>query len=147
MPNTITLLRTVVREMLSEAAKQQKKHKCPPETQDVSRNLRNREKAIEEQKYGPANPSLPNKKFWSEKAAMWNDISVAEAKTMRCGNCAAFDRTPQMLKCIRDGLGEGGTDSYDTVDAGTLGYCHMLKFKCAAARTCDAWVTKKRLDH
>ncbi len=28
----------------------------------------------------------------------------------------------------------------DVIDAGKLGYCRFLKFKCAAARTCDAWV-------
>ena len=28
----------------------------------------------------------------------------------------------------------------DTIDAGDLGYCKFLKFKCAAKRTCDAWV-------
>ncbi len=28
----------------------------------------------------------------------------------------------------------------DAWSAGALGYCRFLKFKCAAARTCDAWV-------
>jgi hypothetical protein len=28
-----------------------------------------------------------------------------------------------------------------TIDAGDLGYCRFLKFKCASRRTCDAWVT------
>jgi hypothetical protein len=28
----------------------------------------------------------------------------------------------------------------DVIEAGELGYCRFLKFKCAAARTCDAWV-------
>jgi hypothetical protein len=31
-------------------------------------------------------------------------------------------------------------DPFDVIKAGKLGYCRMLKFKCAAARTCDAWV-------
>ena len=61
---------------------------------------------------------------------------------MRCGNCAAFDISKKMKKCIQDGLKDDAqTDSYDTVNAGQLGYCHMLKFECAAKRTCDAWVT------
>ena len=29
---------------------------------------------------------------------------------------------------------------FDVIEAGELGYCRFLKFKCAAARTCDAWV-------
>ena len=33
-----------------------------------------------------------------------------------------------------------GSDPTSTIDAGTLGYCKFLKFKCAAKRTCDAWV-------
>jgi hypothetical protein len=26
------------------------------------------------------------------------------------------------------------------VDAGDLGYCEAFDFKCAASRTCDAWI-------
>jgi hypothetical protein len=26
------------------------------------------------------------------------------------------------------------------IDAGDLGYCEIFDFKCAASRTCDAWV-------
>lgn len=140
----MTIVETVIERLLEVAKKGKKKFTCPKPTQDVDLNLRNRQKAIKGQRYGPANPSLKNDKFWSAKAKMWDDIPISEAKTMRCGNCAAFDRSPQMLKCIRDGLGDENPDSYDTVDAGTLGYCHMLKFKCAAARTCDAWVTRKK---
>ena len=129
-----------IMERLLEATK---KTKCPMPTKDVGLNLKNRQKAIKGQHYGPANPSLKNEKFWAAKAKMWDDIPVSEAKTMLCGNCAAFDRSPEMLKCIKGGMEDQTPDSYDAVEAGTLGYCHMLKFKCAAARTCDAWVTKK----
>jgi len=46
-----------------------------------------------------------------------------------------------MLDCIAKGIGsEAGSDAHDTVDAGELGYCKFLKFKCASRRTCDAWV-------
>jgi len=31
-------------------------------------------------------------------------------------------------------------DAWDTIEAGKLGYCTFLKFKCAGSRTCDAWV-------
>jgi len=27
-----------------------------------------------------------------------------------------------------------------SIKVGQLGYCRFLKFKCAAARTCDTWV-------
>ena len=136
----IALLERIFLRMGLEEAKKQKA--CPKPTGDVQINLKNRNKAIKKQKYGPANPSLPNKSFWSEKAEMWDDIPVSEAKTMRCGNCAAFDISAKMKKCIQDGLKDDAeTDSYETINAGQLGYCHMLKFKCASKRTCDAWVT------
>lgn len=134
----------VLERLLEAVKKSSEKFNCPKPTQDVELNLRNRQKAIKGQHYGPANPSLKNEKFWSAKSKMWDGIPISEAKTMRCGNCAAFDRSSQMLKCIRGGLDEDGHDAYDTVEAGTLGYCHMLKFKCAASRTCDAWVTRKK---
>jgi hypothetical protein len=34
---------------------------CPPATQDISLNLKNRQKAIDEYHYGPLNPNEPNK--------------------------------------------------------------------------------------
>jgi hypothetical protein len=45
-----------------------------------------------------------------------------------------------MQACIAAGIGNEGIDPYDMVAAGHLGYCEMFKFKCAAGRTCDAWV-------
>lgn len=136
----IALLERIFLRLGLDEAKKQKV--CPAPAGDVQLNLKNRNKAIKKQKYGPANPSLPNKPFWEEKAKMWDDIPVSEAKTMRCGNCAAFDISVKMKKCIQDGLKDDAeTDSYETINAGQLGYCHMLKFKCASKRTCDAWVT------
>jgi len=35
---------------------------------------------------------------------------------------------------------DGSDATWDTIEAGKLGYCTFLKFKCAASRTCDAWV-------
>lgn len=138
-----TLLETVLVRLAREFLNEDKKKKaCPRATADVELNLKNRNKAIEAQKYGPANPALPNKKFWEAKAKMWDGIEISEAKTMRCGNCAAFDVSKKMKDCIQKALADDAeTDSWDTVNAGELGYCHMLKFKCASKRTCDAWVT------
>lgn len=114
---------------------------CPPATSDIELNLRNRQKAINSVGYGPLNPSEPNIEFWAKKADQW-DVSPDEAKKQRCGNCAAFVKTEQMLACIEKGLGnEPGNDAMDVIEAGDLGYCEALDFKCAAARTCDAWIT------
>jgi HK97 family phage prohead protease len=114
---------------------------CPPATSDIQINLKNRQKAIDSVGYGPLNPSEPNAEFWAEKADQW-DVSPDEAKKQRCGNCAAFVKTEQMLACIEKGLGnEPGNDAIDVIKAGDLGYCEALDFKCAAARTCDAWIS------
>ena len=73
-------------------------------------------------------------------AARW-DVPADEAKTMRCGNCAAFIQTAKMLECIRDGMSpDAREDVMDTIEAGNLGYCDLLDFKCAADRTCSAWI-------
>ena len=116
--------------------------KCPPATQDIDLNLDNRQEAIENKGYGPLNPNQPNTKFWKEKVEMWKLDSINEAKKSICGNCAAFDITRKTLNCIANGIGndEGSEDPHDVIDAGQLGYCRFLKFKCAAKRTCDAWV-------
>lgn len=112
---------------------------CPKPTLDVALNLRNRSKAIGAAMYGPANPRLPSMAYWQKIASIWG-ITPNEAKTMRCGNCAAFDIKPSTIACIRDGIGRDGIDPQDTVVAAELGYCRMFQFKCAASRTCAAWV-------
>ena len=143
---------------------------CPVATQDISVNLEHRQKAIDEYGYGPLNPNNPNIKFWKKKAEEWNLDSIEEAKTSRCNSCAAFNITTKMLTCIEKGITsdeqevsveapvaeaeeapiaepetddtEGAEkDAWDTIEAGKLGYCTFLKFKCAGSRTCDAWVT------
>jgi hypothetical protein len=113
---------------------------CPPATSDIALNLTNRENAIKTAAYGPMNPALPNNKFWQAKTERWS-VTVEEAKTSRCGNCAVFIQTPKMLDCIASGLGnESGNDAWGSIEAGDLGYCETFDFKCAASRTCDAWV-------
>lgn len=115
--------------------------KCPPATQDIKLNLENRQKAIDEYGYGPLNPSLPNTKFWLKKVDEWNLDSIDEAKESLCGNCAAFDIKEKTLDCIATGIGGDEESAEGVIDAGELGYCRFLKFKCASKRTCDAWVT------
>jgi hypothetical protein len=114
---------------------------CPPATQSIDLNLKNRKKAIDEYMYGPLDPNQPNEEFWARIADEWNMDDIEQAKSARCGTCAAFDITEKMQDCIARGIGaEPGSDPHDTIDAGTLGYCKFLKFKCAALRTCSAWV-------
>ncbi len=110
---------------------------CPPATQDITLNLENRQRAIDEYHYGPLNPANPSLEYWQELADQWN-TSVEEAQSARCGNCAAFDITEKTLDCIDRGI--GGDDDWDIIKAGKLGYCRFLKFKCNALRSCSAWV-------
>lgn len=121
---------------------------CPVATVDVALNTKNRNIAIKERGYGPMNPGEQNNKFWKGVADLWG-ISVAEAKTSRCGNCAAFIQTPKMLACIQSNLGldddyESEKDMVEnqakTLKAADLGYCQLFAFKCAADRTCRAWL-------
>ena len=116
---------------------------CPVATIDIHVNLKNRNHAIEDYGYGPLNPNEPSKDFWGKKAKLWM-ISVDEAKTARCGNCAAFIKTPEMLSCIAKGMEMGDEphidSSMDVIKAGNLGYCELFHFKCAGDRTCDAWI-------
>ena len=125
---------------------------CPSATQSIDVNLKNRQKAIDEYHYGPLNPNEPNEEYWAELADKWNTDDIESVKNNRCGNCAAFDISKDMLDCIAKGIGsEPGSDPHDTINAGQLGYCKFLKFKCAAKRTCDAWVeggpvTEQQLD-
>jgi hypothetical protein len=115
---------------------------CPPATQDIGINLQNRQKAIETAGYGPLNPKNPNEEFWQDKADRWK-VSTEEAKKSVCGNCVMFIRTPKMLDCIEGGLTAGDSsaeNAWDAIDTAELGYCEAFDFKCAASRTCSAWV-------
>lgn len=114
---------------------------CPISTKDVKLNLKNRDWAFKNVGYGPANPEYEDTKFWAERAKEWN-TTEDEAKSMRCGNCAAFIVTPEMEKCIVNGMGSGeGGEEYQAIkDAAKLGYCELFEFKCAGDRTCSAWL-------
>lgn len=113
---------------------------CPPATQSIPVNIKNRQKAIDGAAYGPLNPNEPNLDFWKKKADRW-DVTIESAKKQICGNCIMFIRSPRMLKCIGDALGnEAGNDAMEIIDAGKIGYCEAFDFKCHSQRTCDAWV-------
>lgn len=122
---------------------QDNEEQCPPATTDVAVNLTNRRKAIRVANYGPLNPQEPNEEYWKERASVWS-VTPEEAKNSLCGNCAMFSITTKIRQCIADGIAAGGsgkTDAWDVIDTAELGYCEAFDFKCAASRTCDAWVT------
>ena len=115
---------------------------CPKVCLDIPLNLKNRDWAFKNVGYGPANPESPED-FWQIRAKEWN-TSEKNAQTMHCGNCSAFIQTPEMMKCIVDGIQgeESNNETYanEVVDSAKLGYCELFEFKCAADRTCSAWL-------
>ena len=114
---------------------------CPPATGNIPLNMENRQKAIDEANYGPTNPALDetgeNQEFWETFATLFND-TVENVMTLRCDGCTFFDRSPEMLECIEQGLGDQG-DPEASVEAGELGYCQALDLKCASMRVCVVW--------
>lgn len=110
----------------------------PAATQDISVNIRNRQECIDVANYGPMNPMVSNDEYWQARADVFN-ASIEEAKSSRCGNCAAFIQTTEMKDAMAAGLG-GEDVAYAVIDVANLGYCEIFDFKCAGIRTCDAWV-------
>ena len=112
---------------------------CPIATQDIQENLKARDWAFKNVGYGPANPNEENEDFWQAKSDEWQ-TPVEEAKSMRCGNCAAFIQTPEMIDCIIGGIQKEESDeetyANEVQDAANLGYCELFEFKCAGNRTC-----------
>ena len=88
---------------------------CPPATQDKGLNSTNKLKAARNPKIKYGHPDkVPELK------------TLADAGNL-CGNCAAFDISEKMIKC-------GGANR-----KGTVGYCKMHDFSCAAEKTCLTW--------
>jgi lambda family phage portal protein len=137
----------LVKQMNSRDEQLEEPAACPIATQDIKTNLENRQNAVDDANYGPANPNEPNEDYWKAKANEFQG-DVATAKKMLCGNCAAFNQTKKLLGCIKKGIGE---DANEVAIGGDLGYCEIFDFKCAAKRTCDAWIvggpiTDKKID-
>jgi hypothetical protein len=115
---------------------------CPPATQDIELNLKNRQICVDKANYGPANPAISNDDFWQKKADLFK-TTIEEAKTMRCKNCSAFIIKEKMRQCIERGIASEISEdqlAIDIVDSANLGYCELFDFKCAGDRTCDAWI-------
>jgi len=106
--------------------------------EDLDLNTLGRNVTIKEYRYGPLNPDdkKGSKKFWEDKAEMW-DTTVEHAMTSRCSNCVAFNQKPATLKKMEKAIGKEGKK---IVKEANLGFCEFFWFKCAGARTCDAWV-------
>lgn len=112
---------------------------CPRATYDLEFNVKNRQIAIDKHHYGPANPDKPGN-YWKQSAKQWN-IDEKTAQTMKCENCAAFNISDSMYKCIHDGMGKEAYEAEKTREAADLGYCNLLHFKCAGSRSCQLWIT------
>ena len=75
------------------------KMSCPPATQDLELNTKNRDAAVKAEhiQYGPLN--LSDKDYWVRYAERWN-TTPAVAKKSNCSNCIAFDISPRMKDCM-----------------------------------------------
>jgi len=105
---------------------------------DLDLNTKNRDMTTKHDGYGPLNPmdKKGSKVFWDEKAKMWNTTTEA-AMEARCGNCAAFNQAPAIMKKMAEGLGPAGEKIQDLSN---LGFCELFEFKCAGSRTCNKWL-------
>ena len=115
-----------------------KKTKPEDSITDLDLNTLNRNRTIKEYSYGPLNPDdeAGSAPFWKDKAEFWN-TTVEAAKQSRCANCGAFDQKKATLDKIEKAIGEEGKT---IVKNANIGFCEFFWFKCAGARTCDAWV-------
>ena len=67
---------------------------CPPATQDVALNTKNRNATRKNHMYGPLNVEEPGD-YWKDIAEYWNTTEKAAKKSL-CANCVAFDISPRM---------------------------------------------------
>ena len=118
-----------IEEMKKKTKARRNPKDCPPATQDLALNTKNRDAAVKAKhiQYGPLN--LNDKDYWERYAKRWN-TTAAVAKKSNCSNCIAFDISPRMKDCM-----PGKTSDKD----GELGYCWMHHFKCHSARSCYTW--------
>ena len=153
-------LRSIIRESILLLEKSAE-YVCPPASQDVKLNTKNRNATRDKHDYGPMNPLAVSKGYWSAMARKWKGATPKEAAGMRCGNCIAFDYSSRMLECMpisKDQyLKSGSKDAMDLADMTMIGkdakdlpnfpdeayvgfgYCWMHHFKCHSARSCDTW--------
>ena len=124
-----------------QAEIKKKKIKTKPDDaiENLDLNTLNRNATVKKYSYGPLNPDdeKGSKQFWEDKADLWN-TTVEAAKESRCSNCGAFDQTKSTLRKIEKAIGKEGKT---IVRNANIGFCEFFWFKCAGARTCDAWIS------
>ena len=137
MKNILTEWRKFLSEEVKVAISAAKEYICPPATQDLELNTKNRDASIKAEhiQYGPLNVDEPGD-YWKDIAEYWNTTEEA-AKKSNCSNCVAFDISPRMKECM-----PGETSDKD----GELGYCWMHHFKCHSARACRTWAKGGPID-
>jgi len=137
MKKLMTEWRSFLQEEINVVIGAVKDYVCPPATQDLKLNTKNRDAAIKADhiKYGPLNVDEPGD-YWKDIAEYW-DTTEEAAKKSNCGNCVAFDISPRMKDCM-----PGETSD----DDGELGYCWMHHFKCHSARSCYTWAKGGPID-
>ena len=84
---------------------EQKFKECPPATQDVDLNTKNRDATVKNHNYGPLNTDEPGD-YWEKVADQWN-TSVEAARTSLCGNCTAFDISTKFISFFNTSLTVG----------------------------------------
>ena len=147
-------LSKIIKESLKIVVEAVKDFACPPATQDLELNTKNRNSAIKADyiQYGPLN--LTDEAYWERAAEHWN-TEPEVAKESKCYNCVAFDISPRMQDCM-PGLIMGQEEIEDAMENEepweTLGYCWMHSFKCHSARTCYTWaaggpITEDKVSH
>jgi hypothetical protein len=129
------MLTTVLNQLLLASVQTEDKAACPPATQDLEINTKNRDATLKNYNYGPLNVDEPGT-YWKDIAKYWKTTEKA-AKASVCANCVAFDISPRMLDCM-----PGETSD----DDGVLGYCWMHHFKCHSARSCHTWAKGGPID-
>lgn len=73
------------------------------------------------------------------KSEAESKAGYAEAEgEYKCGNCARFIQTPEMIDCIVAGLPE---DMQEIVDDDDIGYCARWDFRCSEDMACDRWLS------
>tara|TARA_Y100001938_G_scaffold150021_1_gene239251 strand:- start:9242 stop:9766 length:525 start_codon:yes stop_codon:yes gene_type:complete len=129
--------RKFVKESVKVSLEKVGKYICPPATQDLELNTKNRNSAINADhiKYGPLNVLEPGD-YYEKAAEHWN-TTVEAAKKSNCSNCVAFDISKRMDECMPGPVSD---------DEGRLGYCWMHHFKCHSARACYTWAAGGPID-
>ena len=101
---------------------------CPPATQDVAINTKNRNATIKNFDYGPLNVDEPGD-YWKNIAKRWKTTE----KALKNPHVEIVSLLTGLLGCKPVCTGETSDGE------GVLGYCWMHHFKCHSARTCDTW--------